>query len=123
MAASIPGIEIEALTPRRMYIKRKKSQNLKIKLLAIDKNTETIRVQGEKDREARDYFIRDVLSLHVKDLDSGRRILAIAFRSGMEIELFEAGVKEMPLLQIFHEELLGYLVDFIGTKCTSPMAI
>jgi hypothetical protein len=116
MAASIPGISIEALTPRRMCIKRLKSHNLKVKLFAIDKNTETIRVQGERDHDARDYHARDLLSIHVKCPSPGSRVLAIAFMSGMEIDLFEASQKEMPFLEAFRDELLEYLGDFVHIK-------
>jgi hypothetical protein len=116
MAASIPGIDIEALTPRRMYIKRMRSHNLKVKLFAIDKNTETIRVQGEKDQEAREYSARDLLSIHVKYPRPGSRVLAIAFMSGIEIDLFEANLKEMHQFEAFHDELLEYLGDYVHIK-------
>jgi len=108
MAASIPGIEIEALTPRRMFIKRKNSKNLKVKLLAIDRNTETIRVQGEKDPDARDYFTHDVFALDIKD-HATSKTLSLKFTSGMEIDLFEAVPKDSSLLTAFREELLGIL--------------
>ena len=108
MAASIPGIQIEALTPKRMFIKRKNSKNLKVKLLAIDKNTETIRVQSEKDRDARDFFTLDVLALDVKE-NLSTKTLSMRFTSGMEIDLFEATSKDFSLLTAFREELLGIL--------------
>ncbi|MBN2153126.1 MAG: hypothetical protein JW839_16860 [Candidatus Lokiarchaeota archaeon] len=116
MAATIPGIDIEAITPRRMCIKRRKSHSLKVKLLVIDMNNETIRVQGEKDSEARDYHARDLLSVHVKYPRPGSRVLAIAFMSGMEVELFEAGQKEIPILEAFRDELLGYFGEFVNIK-------
>ncbi len=122
MAANIPGIDIEALTPRRMCIKRRKSHNLKVKLFAIDKNTETIRVQGEKDHEARDYSARDILSLHVKYLSTTSRMLAIAFMSGLEIDLFEANPKDLHVLESFREELLGYLGDFVPLERQGSIA-
>jgi hypothetical protein len=116
MAASIPGIDIEALTPRRLCIKRKKSHNLKVKLFSIDKNTETIRVQGEKDHDARDFFARDVLSIHVKHPDHDTRVLAMAFISGIEIELFEAHQKDFTVLESFRDELIGYFRDYLVIK-------
>ena len=112
MAASIPGIEIEALTPKRMFIKRKSSKNLKVKLLAIDKNTETIRIQGEKDRDARDYFARDIFALDVKDGTTGK-VLSMRFTSGIEITLFEAISKDIAMLNSFRDELVGYLGESI----------
>jgi hypothetical protein len=115
-AANIPGITIEALTPRHMCIKRRKSHNLKVKLFAIDMNNETIRVQCEKDHDAREYHARDLLSIHVKYPRPGNYVLAIAFMSGMEIELFEAGQKELTLFEAFRNELLGYFGDFVHLK-------
>nr|MDO8108789.1 hypothetical protein [Candidatus Sigynarchaeota archaeon] len=119
MAQTIPGIEIEALTPKQMFIRRKKSQNLKVKLLAINKNNETIRVQGDKDTEAKEYFLRDVLSLHVKSPKEGMQLLSIEFMSGMEIELFEASKKEFNMLSAFQQELLGYLAEFMPVHCNA----
>jgi hypothetical protein len=116
MAASIPGIDIDSLTPRHMCIKRRKSHNLKVKLFAVDKNTETIRVQREKDHDACDYHARDLQSIHVRYPSPGIRVLAIAFMSGMEIDLFEASQKEMHLLEAFRDELLEYLGDFVHIK-------
>ncbi len=107
MAQTIPGIEIETLTSNQMFIRRKKSPNFKVKLLAINKNNETIRIQGEKDAEAKDYFLHDVLSLHLKIDD--RHHLVISFMSGMEIELFEAGKKDLAILLAFRQELQNYM--------------
>nr|MDO8084640.1 hypothetical protein [Candidatus Sigynarchaeum springense] len=115
-AANIPGIEIDTLTPRHMCIKRRKSHNLKVKLLAIDLNNETVRVQCEKDHDARDYHARDLLSIHVKYPRPGNYVLAIAFMSGVEIDLFEAGQKEVTILEAFKNELLGYFGDFVHLK-------
>jgi hypothetical protein len=112
MAASIPGIEIESLTPKRMFIKRKNSKNLKVKLLSIDKNTDTIRIQGEKDRDARDYFSRDISALEVTENPTSKT-LSMKLRSGIEIALFEAVSKDYSLLNSFRDELIGYLGDVL----------
>ncbi|MEX2719115.1 MAG: hypothetical protein Q6370_022695 [Candidatus Sigynarchaeota archaeon] len=112
-AANIPGIDIDALTPRHVCIKRRRSHNLKVKLLVVDLNNETIRVQREKDPDTREYHARDLLSIHVKYPRPGNHVLAITFLSGMEIELFEANQKEYPLLDAFRGELLGYFGDFV----------
>jgi len=115
-AANIPGIDIDAITPRHMCIRRRRSRNLKVKLLAIDLNNETVRVQCEKDHDARDYHARDLLSIHVKYPRPGNYVLAIAFMSGVEIDLFEAGQKEVTILEAFKNELLGYFGDFVHLK-------
>ncbi|NMC07069.1 MAG: hypothetical protein GYA24_17770 [Candidatus Lokiarchaeota archaeon] len=116
MIASIAGIQVDNATPGRMCIKPLKSRNLKIKLFAIDKNTQTIRVQGRKDEDAKEYFARDLLSVHVKRSKEGSQVLVIGFISGLEIELFEASQKDVHALEAFREELVGFLGNIVRLK-------
>jgi hypothetical protein len=43
-------------------------------------------------------------------------VLAMAFISGIEIELFEAHQKDFTLLESFRDELIGYFSDYLVIK-------